>query len=304
MSIIATVRRIGFLAGITGIICSLSTLCLCGQALPAAEGKPIGVPPPSRVQQPQALPHMPVEDFLSFDAQQKEVSVTNGTGAADFVFNLTNISSGEVIINWVQTSCGCTVAKLPSTPWKLAPKEGGQISATMKLAGTPVGGTKVKALNVSTDKGNKALFVKATILPGSMTEAERTNAQKIAMANRQAIFTDASCVRCHAATAKDAAGHDKTGKDLFAAVCGVCHESEHQANYVPNLAHLREPTGPEFWKNWIMHGKPGTQMPAFAKSEGGILSDAQVDSLVAYLSATIPPKPTAQNRMPAKTAVQ
>lgn len=265
------------------------------------------MPPSVRVQSPQALPHLPVEDFLAFDAQQKEVSVTNGTAQAEFVFNLTNISSGEVIINWVQTSCGCTVAKLPSTPWKLAPKESGQISATMKLAGTPLGGTKVKALNVSTDKGNKALFVKATILPGQpgpMTEADRVNNQKTAMANRQAVFTDASCARCHADTAKDAAGHDKTGKDLFAAVCGVCHESEHQASFVPNLAHLREPTSPEFWKNWIVNGKPGTLMPAFAKSEGGVLSEAQVDSLVAYLSATIPSKAAAQNAVPSKTTIQ
>lgn len=300
-------RRIGFLAGITGIIGGLSALCSCGQALPAAQGKPIAMPPPVRVQSPQALPHLPVEDFLAFDAQQKAVSVTNGTAQAEFAFNLTNISSGEVIINWVQTSCGCTVAKLPSTPWKLAPKESGQICATMKVAGTPVGGTKIKALNVSTDKGNMALYVKATILPGApgpMTEAERLNNQKMATANRQAVFTDASCAQCHAATARDAAGHDKTGKDLFAAVCGVCHEAKNQASFVPNLARLRDPTSPQFWKNWIMYGKPGTLMPAFARSEGGNLSDAQIDSLVAYLSATIPTKPTAQNEVPAKTVVQ
>jgi mono/diheme cytochrome c family protein len=40
-----------------------------------------------------------------------------------------------------------------------------------------------------------------------------------------------------------------------------------------------------------MHGKPGSLMPAFAKVEGGILSDEQIDSLVRYLSATIPPHP-------------
>lgn len=297
-------KQIGLLVAAMGIIGS--ALCAYGQALPAAQGQPV-VSPPVRIQPPQALPKLPVENFLAFDAQQKEVSVTNGTAEAQFAFNLTNISSGEVIINWVQTSCGCTVAKLPSTPWKLAPKESGQISATMKLAGTPVGASKIKTLTVNTDKGNKALYVKATILPdapGPMTQADRANNQKIAMANRQAVFTDASCIQCHAATAKDTAGRERMGKDLYAAVCGVCHEAEHQASFVPNLAHLREPTNPEFWKNWIMHGKPGTLMPAFAKSEGGVLSDAQVDSLVAYLSASIPPNATAQNTAPAKTAVQ
>src|SRR5215469_14774621 len=133
-------KKCGLLAGIVGIVSGLNTLCAWAQA-PTMPGQV--VIPPARVQPPQALPQPPVENFLAFDAQQKEVSVTNGTAQAQFVFNLTNISSGEVIINFVQTSCGCTVAKLPTTPWKLAPKEGGQISATMKLAGTPAGGTKI-----------------------------------------------------------------------------------------------------------------------------------------------------------------
>jgi mono/diheme cytochrome c family protein len=90
---------------------------------------------------------------------------------------------------------------------------------------------------------------------------------------------------------KDSEGHDKMGQDLYAAVCGICHEAEHQASFVPNLHRLAEPTSAEFWRNWIMHGKPGTLMPAFAKVEGGILSNEQTESLVQYLSTTIPPHP-------------
>src|SRR5262249_19885208 len=116
------------------------------------------------------------------------------------------------------------------------------------------------------------------------------------------------CVKCHVDTAKDAAGNQKTGKDLYAAVCGVCHEAQHQASFVPNLHHLPEPKKDlEFWKNWITHGKPGTLMPAFAKSEGGILPDAQIDSLVIYLTATIPANPaapTAQNAIPTRKMIQ
>ncbi len=260
---------------------------------------PVQIPPPN------APAQTPVESFLSFDAEQKEVTVPVGTPQANFVFNLTNISSGDVIINFVHTSCGCTVAKLPSTPWKLAPKESGQISATMNLAGTPPGGSKVKTLTISSDKGNKAVYVKATIEQPSqaMTAEDRANNQKLAMADRQAIFKN-DCVKCHVNNDKDAAGNDKMGKDLFAAACGICHETEHQASFVPNLHHLKDPTSPEFWKNWILHGKPGTLMPGFAKSDGGNLTDTQVESLVAYLSATIPAKPTVQNTMPVKTVVQ
>jgi hypothetical protein len=62
---------------------------------------------------------------------------------------------------------------------------------------------------------------------------------------------------------------------------------------VPNLHKLPDPTNAAFWKNWIMHGKPGTLMPAFAQSEGGFLSDMQIESLVAYLTMTIPSHPVA-----------
>jgi mono/diheme cytochrome c family protein len=277
---------------------------ICSRALaqpmpPGSTVLPASQVPPAVTHQPPPVnpfgpaPHPALENYLAFDAETKSVSVTNGTPAAHFTFNLTNISTVDVTINFVQTSCGCTVAKLPSTPWKVAPKENGEISATMQLAGTPPGGTKTKTLTVNTDKGPKALYVKATVLaaPPSMTGMDRTNAQKIAMADRQAVFKG-DCARCHAAPAKDAAGHDRMGHDLFTVVCGVCHEAEHRASFVPDLKHLPEPTSAEFWKNWIMHGKPGTLMPAFAQSEGGILSDAQINTLVGYLVATVPPRAT------------
>lgn len=169
-------KKCGLLAGIVGIFCGLSTLCSWAQTPSPGQV----VIPPVRIPSAQPIPQPPLENFLTFDAQQKEVSVTNGTPAADFVFNLTNISSGEVIVNFVQTSCGCTVAKLPSTPWKLAPKEGGQISATMKLMGTAPGGTRTKTLTVNTDKGNKTLFVKATVLAG--TPPPKSTAKNVAPA--------------------------------------------------------------------------------------------------------------------------
>jgi cytochrome c553 len=262
---------------------------------------PTHVPPPVTQAQPPAMPQPPalgavpqpaLENFLAFDAEQKDVSVVSGTPEAHFTFNLTNISSGDVVINFVQTSCGCTVAKLPSTPWTLTPNEHGEVSATMQLAGTPPGGSKIKTLTVATDKGTKALYVKATVLPepAAMTEMDRTNNMKLAMADRQAVFKG-DCIRCHVTPAKDSAGHDKMGQDLYTAVCGVCHDAEHQASFVPNLHRLPEPTSAEFWRNWIMHGKPGTLMPAFSKPEGGILSDEQIESLTQFLSATIPSHP-------------
>jgi mono/diheme cytochrome c family protein len=181
------------------------------------------------------------------------------------------------------------VAKLPSQPWKLSPNSNGQISATMQLAGVPPGGSKTKTLTVNSDKGSKLLIVRANVQAAApaVSEMDRTNMMKAAQVDRQAVFKG-DCARCHMAPAKDAAGHDKMGQDLYAAVCGICHNAEHQASFVPNLTRLPEPTSAEFWRNWILHGKPGTLMPAFAKSEGGILSDEQINSVVQYLTATIP----------------
>ena len=60
------------------------------------------IPPPAAALQPPPQPPgglgpAPVpalENVLAFDAEQKDVSVTNGTTEAHFSFNLTNISSG------------------------------------------------------------------------------------------------------------------------------------------------------------------------------------------------------------------
>jgi cytochrome c553 len=246
-------------------------------------------PPPQAMATPA---HPALDTYLAFDKDQKEVSVPNGTAEANFSFNLTNISQADVLINGVQTSCGCTVAKLPSQPWKLSPNDHGEISATMNLAGVPAGGYKEKTLTVHSDKGDKVLIVKTTVLAAApaMSEMDRTNNVKAALVDRQVVFKS-DCARCHVTPAKDAAGHDKMGPDLYTAVCGICHNAEHQASFVPNLHKLPEPTNMEFWRNWIMHGKPGTLMPAFAKAEGGILSDEQINSLAQYLAATIPSHP-------------
>jgi mono/diheme cytochrome c family protein len=59
---------------------------------------------------------------------------------------------------------------------------------------------------------------------------------------------------------------------------------------VPNLRAIAQETNAEYWRNWVTQGKAGTLMPAFSEKHGGILNDAQIDSLVKYLSTTIPPR--------------
>jgi mono/diheme cytochrome c family protein len=243
------------------------------------------VPVPATLPPPVAQPSL--DAVIKWDTERKEVTVPNGTPNAQFTFNLTNVSSEVVSINSATTSCGCTVASLPENPWHLAPGKNGQISATMNLAGKS--GTTVKTITVASDKGTKILYVQATILPPAaapqMTAMDREQNQKLAIADRQAVFKG-ECAKCHAEPAMN-----KFGQPLYVAVCGVCHEAEHRATMVPNLHTIAQETNAEFWKNWIAHGKLNTLMPAFSIADGGILSDEQINSLVNYLVAVIPSKP-------------
>ena len=245
---------------------------------PPIQAIPPVLPPPSRTG---------LDGTIAFDAERKEVTVPNGTPQAQFTFNLTNISSEVVTITTVATSCGCTVARLPETPWKIAPGANGQINATMNLAGKS--GTSQKTLTVNSDRGPKLLIVQATILPPDatakpMTEMDREANQKLAIVDRQGVFK-ADCARCHVEPTKGL-----MGQPLYVKACGICHEAEHRATMVTDLHALPYETNAQVWRNWIMHGKPGTLMPAFAVAEGGILSDDQINSLVNYLVVAIPSK--------------
>jgi mono/diheme cytochrome c family protein len=249
-------------------------------------------PAPSQVRPAPGAPARPLPaqpmgplpaGILAFDAETKEYTTKPGESVASFTFNLTNVSPAEVTISLVQTSCGCTTAHLPPMPWKIPAGSSGEIPVTMNVVGKS--GTVFKSVTIHTDKGQKPLMVKAIIpeaIPQSMTAAERDRNQMLAKADRQAIF-HGDCARCHV---QPVIG--KTGKDLFAAACGICHEAEHRATMVPDLRNLPNDTNADYWKLMITLGKPNTLMAAFAQSQGGPLSDMQIGTLVDYLVATMP----------------
>ena len=141
-------------------------------------------------------------------------------------------------------------------------------------------------------------------MANSMGDTERLKNMQLALADRQVVFKNQDCAKCHADETKG-----KTdGRQIYAAACSVCHESHIRAAMVPDLKRLTHPTmDAEYWRNWVKFGKPGTMMPAFAQVEGGPLSDAQVESLVEFLQRAFParrlpgvlaPGPTAQAPRP------
>jgi len=230
----------------------------------------------------RALPVPPLNhpQALSWDAQSRELQAKDGQQAVDFRFALTNVWTNAVTITGTRTSCGCTVAKLPETPWVIAPGQRGEISGTMNLAGKS--GTVVKTVTVLSDVGSILLNVKVQIAPpepGRQRDADRQRNLAVAAADRQAVFRG-ECASCHVAPTVG-----KKGAELYATACGICHDAEHKATMVPDLRALKHPTDRAYWAHWVRNGKPGSLMPAFDLQQGGILDEAQMASLADHLAS-------------------
>jgi mono/diheme cytochrome c family protein len=229
------------------------------------------------------------DGVLAFDATLKSVDAIEGSDFARFTFSFTNVTPDVVTILNVHPSCGCTTAELPPVPWSLAPGTNGEIKLSVNLAGKM--GTLFKTVNFATDKGKRDLMLRINLTPApkiEMTEEQKAAGIAAAKVDRQAIFKG-DCAECHT---KNIQG--KFGQKLFRSACGICHEAEHRATMVPDLAKLTVPTNEEFWRTWITYGKPGSLMPAFALSQGGPLNDLQIASLAQYLNAIHPAPATTE----------
>jgi cytochrome c553 len=234
---------------------------------------------------PGFLAASPLDDSsLAIDELSKTAEPKVGDAATTFHFQLRNISTDNVVINDVHTSCGCTVAKLPSKPWIIAAGQTGELQLDVDLTGKS--GTLVKTATVMTAKGTRVVTMVIKI-PATPSSAENPMMRQVnlqvAQANRQAVF-QGDCARCHAAPSARL-----LGEPLYHAACGICHEPEIRATMVPNLHTLAHPTDRDFWKTVIVAGKYGTLMPGFSREMGGPLTTPQIDSLVAFLTESFSP---------------
>lgn len=212
---------------------------------------------------------------LAFDALHKQVVARAGQTNAVVSFSLTNAAASPAIIRDVALSCGCSVATMPAKPWTLKPGEHGLVTITTDLRGKR--GSLVKTAIVYASSGTRVLTYQVDIQE-PVTPEERARNQSLAKTDRQAVFRG-DCAKCHAEPAKG-----KTGKELFATACGICHEAEHRASMVSDLKALKKPAMRDYWFQWISHGKPDTLMPAFSNKQGGPLTEGQIESLVEFLA--------------------
>ncbi len=219
--------------------------------------------------------------------------ITNVTATATNIVSLTNsITPVPITILNVHPGCGCTTAELPPTPWTISPGGTGEMKFSVDLHGKA--GTLFKTVTVTTDKGKRDLMLRINLTPApviQMSEEQKAAGIAAAKVDRQAVFKG-DCASCHL---KNVEG--RHGAELYKNACAICHDAEHRATMVPDLAKLKVPTGEEFWRTWITYGKPGSLMPAFASSQGGPLNDLQIASLAQYLNAV---HPSAATNEPAK----
>ncbi|MGO9325823.1 MAG: cytochrome c [Terracidiphilus sp.] len=70
---------------------------------------------------------------------------------------------------------------------------------------------------------------------------------------------------------------------LYSQNCAACHGANGQNGPAIDLANpeYQAQVDDSTLRKWISSGMPGTEMPAFAQSQGGMLTDAQVNALVA-----------------------
>jgi len=219
---------------------------------------------------------------LAWDAMEKTITVQRGDKAADFQFVVKNTSDRPVQILEIRTSCGCTVAEMPKSPWVLEPGGNGSFRATVDIRGRR--GRFAKTMMVASDAGAQVLGVVVEI-PAAPILSRGEN-QELALADRQAVFHGA-CYSCHV----DPIG-GKQGALLYQAACTICHEAEPRATMVPDLMMAREKRDADYWRTWIAEGREKTLMPAFSEKHGGPLGDAQVESLVQYALKQFPTEPT------------
>lgn len=229
---------------------------------------------------PQAGAPLTPMSQLAWEVDRKQMLAKEGQTTAEFTFGVTNISDSEVVIDHVTASCSCTVAKLPSQPWHLAPGTNSKLEVTVDLKGKV--GEFEKTLTVFfAGKDVQPKFLRVAVKMPDRKIMRQTN-MKLAQADRQAVFKN-DCAKCHAEPAKT-----KSGMALYHDICGICHEAKPRASMVPELRLLPHPTDYTFWKTMIANGKPGTLMPAFAASQGGPLTDEQIDALAKEIEAAFP----------------
>jgi mono/diheme cytochrome c family protein len=192
-------------------------------------------------------------------------------------FHLTNQGGEPLVIQDMEASCGCTDVKVD--PETVAPGQTATLTATvdtsLKL------GPMIKTVDVfSNDPATPKLrlTLKATV---QAPQQSSTHHGGLKVSNPLKLF-EGDCKTCHVDK-----GVGKSGQALFVADCGMCHGLNGEGGVSPSLVfgNFDDPAERARLRKVIAEGAPNNpSMPPFSQAKGGPLTEAQIDSLMQWMS--------------------
>jgi cytochrome c553 len=218
---------------------------------------------------------------LGWDALEKGYAAKPGETESLIPFTVTNRSKETVEVRSAATSCHCTHVVFPRTPWRIAPGASDTMIVHTDLRSRR-GGLN-KTIYLDTTAGEEILAVHIEVPPPPAIQREMN--LQVAQADRQAVL-HGDCATCHVTPAIG-----KHGADLFATACLVCHGATTRAEMVPDLFKPKVARDAAYWNKWIRERGEKVLMPDWDHAHGGPLEEAQIESLVAFLTANLPTKP-------------
>ncbi len=183
-------------------------------------------------------------------------------------FKLSNAGRKPLFLQGSYASCGCTIAKLRLK--QLAPGESTFVDVRLDTTGI-FGAINRDVIVASNDPFRKMLplTIKCHIPDPHKGMTSDQLGKK--------IFAG-QCATCYADK-----GNGKLGKTLYLADCAMCHGVRAQGGLGPKLIPGNY-SDTKVTQQAISNGNEfNPTMPAFLKSHGGPLSQAQIDSIISYL---------------------
>ncbi len=188
-------------------------------------------------------------------------------------FRLYNVGGRRLQIRDVETSCGCTVARLSRDE----AKPGEFLELDVELDTSIKLGTVEKKIVVHTNDPQTPEL--ELVLVGKVFSAMAGHG-KIEVKDPLVLFKG-ECAECHVDK-----GKGKTGKALFQADCAMCHGASAEGAVAMGLLNgdFHEKAHIERLRRVITEGSPHTPtMPPFGEAHGGPLNADEIESLVNYL---------------------
>ena len=214
---------------------------------------------------------------LSIPKGELNLGVVVMDSVSDHRIAIQNTGGGVLHIKSVVPSCGCTAVIAQEKvllPGKTTYLQVG-LDASLKL------GHIRKTVDIYSDDPkapHQVLMMKAqSIAPKNA----KTHDGMVKVKDPLVLFKK-DCASCHVQK-----GIGKMGEELFIADCGMCHGLQAEGGVAPRLNNvdMKNPTTRAYVEDVIRNGsKLNPSMPPFSKAKGGPLDDAQIESLLTYLT--------------------